>query len=586
MGINRIKEINIKYIKWIDDKSFVFDLFPNKPHILVAPNWFWKSSFAKAFSCMNQNKINIINKDDCYENKEDNNVNAEVSIKFEENDWSIKELKASNTYNHILWYFDVHTINTWIIPKAKNQNFWQFHTSSKASLEVPTIILKNTIPSKSEFVYNSSTEKANFWKNWKILINLSNMIKKHSSILRLINDDKFKKLENITQTKKIENWLSHINSLNWNKESIISQIDISILWWAFDELIDIIDCDWINWKEKYILLYQIHKLYISNKSNIINIKKYYNYLLFKNNIEETLESIGPTWKAIKPKEKKNKLILEFPDIRNISNWQRDSIIFLAKLLEIEEKLNTTKPLILIVDEIFDYLDDANLIICQYYITKFIDRFKKNNKQIIPIMMTHIDPYYFKWYVFKNQKIYFLNRTDTQIINKDLQKIIANRRKNNSIKNILDKYFLHYHSSETDNYEDNFKSLWFKKELWKIVEFKTYIKSEFDSYVDWNRWYDPLAVCTYLRREIEKYCYQLLDQADKEAFLETYKTKEKLNFTIEKGIDVPDLFFLLGIIYNNWLHINTNEDWITPLRSKLNNLFIKNMIKETKNDYFI
>ena len=58
---------------------------------------------------------------------------------------------------------------------------------------------------------------------------------------------------------------------------------------------------------------------------------------------------------------------------------------------------------------FDYLDDANLIAVQYYITKFIDEYKQEGKKIYPLIMTHINPYFFKNFAFSKQKIYFLDK---------------------------------------------------------------------------------------------------------------------------------------------------------------------------------
>ena len=78
------------------------------------------------------------------------------------------------------------------------------------------------------------------------------------------------------------------------------------------------------------------------------------------------------------------------------------------LFKAREKL--TKPSnILIIDEVFDYLDDANLVAVQYYITKFIDEMKQEGKKIYPLILTHLDPSYFRTFAFKDLKIYYLNK---------------------------------------------------------------------------------------------------------------------------------------------------------------------------------
>lgn len=580
MEIKSIKEITIKYIKGIKEQTFDFNIIPNKPIIFVAPNGFGKSSITKAFDSLNKNCIKILNKQDFFGNKEENNKQSEIIIKIEKTDKSFEELKANQTTNSICSYFDIFVINHAITPKSKGQSFGGF-TLSKASLEVPNIILKNTIPEKKTLDYSSTKEKQNFGKNSKVLSNLENIIKDHQFIINFFENDSFKKLHNKTNTNKINSWVENINNLNGTTDEIKNNIINDSIVDVFGCFTDLVKSKFPNDVDKYLLIYQMYNLGITNKDNLNNILKYYRYIIFKNHVEEILQSIGNTWKNIRPKESKGKLILELPDIRNISNGQRDSIVFLAKLLEMEEKIGN-KPLILIIDEVFDYLDDANLVICQYYISKIIEDFKKSKKQIFPIIMTHLNPYYFKSYVFQDQKVYFLNKKSTEIKNKKLIKIIENR-KDVSIKENLEKYFLHFHKGTID-LTNEFDKLGLNKELGDLQEFKKYIENEFNDYNTDKVYYDPLSVCTFLRIKIEEYFYNKLDDSNKDEFLETHKTKEKLNFIVSQNIEVSEIFFLLGIIYNDGLHIKSSEDWITPIRSKLDNLSIKNMIKQIFNEY--
>jgi hypothetical protein len=45
------------------------------------------------------------------------------------------------------------------------------------------------------------------------------------------------------------------------------------------------------------------------------------------------------------------------------------------------------------------------------------------------------------------------------------------------------------------------------------------------------------------------------------------------------VSPPESYYLLGIIYNEGMHWRDNKDNISPIASKLENLVIKNMIKE-------
>jgi hypothetical protein len=45
-----------------------------------------------------------------------------------------------------------------------------------------------------------------------------------------------------------------------------------------------------------------------------------------------------------------------------------------------------------------------------------------------------------------------------------------------------------------------------------------------------------------------------------------------------GIEIPEIYFLLGLIYNDGLHWHNNRDNISPIVHKLENITIKNLIQ--------
>lgn len=83
-------------------------------------------------------------------------------------------------------------------------------------------------------------------------------------------------------------------------------------------------------------------------------------------------------------KKGGKLVLEFPKANQISNGERGVLCFVGKLFESRSKLRKDRA-ILVIDEIFDYLDDANLIAAQYFLTKFINDFKGQGKELFLIL---------------------------------------------------------------------------------------------------------------------------------------------------------------------------------------------------------
>lgn len=66
---------------------------------------------------------------------------------------------------------------------------------------------------------------------------------------------------------------------------------------------------------------------------------------------------------------------------------------------------------------------------------------------------------------------------------------------------------------------------------------------------------------------------------KNKFLDEHGTKEKLNYAYSLGIDIPETYYLLGLVYNTSLHLKQGQDITKSLAMKLDNLTIKNMINE-------
>ena len=105
----------------------------------------------------------------------------------------------------------------------------------------------------------------------------------------------------------------------------------------------------------------------------------------------------------------------------------------------------------------------------------------------------------------------------------------------------------------------------------------------DAYLQ-NNAYDTLAVCVALREIIESRVYtQLLNMEQKETFLSKHGTPNKLEYAEEQGVDVPEIYYLLGNIYNDPMHVdNKSNKLITQtLYSRLENSTIRNMIKVVK-----
>lgn len=584
--ITKITSIHIEHIKGIENSTFALNIIPNKPSILVAPNGFGKSSFAIAFDSLQSNRINL-NEDNCY--KRDISKLPKLKISCIDDTGCVKELLANNTSNSIKAEFAYFVINNQLKAKAIGQNIGG-RTNVSGHLAIESCILIDNIPPNVSFDYSCRDIQKRFGTNGgRVLMNIPYIFDN----LRFIEElsGKYQLLGKFEQVKiggLFDSLLLKINDQKgstvtlkqWMNENILDDMkQIQPLQELFNETKTFVP----NTApiELYLILIQLLLLYKKDKAKFKNACRYSNYILEKKTITDLISAMNTSkWRIVQPKVKDNKLVIEFPRADQLSNGQRDILCFISLLIKARKELNKDSN-ILIIDEVFDYLDDSNLTVSQYYVTKFIAEYKILGKNIYPIILTHLNPYYFKNYAFKDLKIYNLNKIDTVIgdATKKLLRYRTNNKKTNPNEVIkIEKYLLHYHS-EALSERELFKSLSLKETWGENRVFYSDIDNELQNYLTGNQ-YDPFLVCCAVRVKIEKGIFdQIGDPQQKTDYLEEKGTRNKLDMANSFGINVPELYYLLGIIYNDGLHWHDDQDKTTPLMSKLQNLVIKQMISE-------
>lgn len=333
--------------------------------------------------------------------------------------------------------------------------------------------------------------------------------------------------------------------------------------------------------DAYLSAWQFITVKLAMGTNYKKALRYAEYIAKKRNLDNTLREINPFSDRFKivSKEKDGSLIIEWPKAHLISSGQRDIMVFIAKLIECEYQAE--RNCILVIDEFFDYLDDANVVVFQYYISTLIDSFKKSKRIIFPILLTHLDPNYLKHFCFNDSRlnVVYLKQINAQVSDK-MAKLVANRE-NILIKNILDEHYFHF-SVKGNNVDvsKEFETLGLNKDWGRPEAFVKKINRELRTYLLQPKdKYDPLAVCFAVRRRVEELVYFKLQKEHRILFLSTHGTNEKLHEAQKHGISIPETYFLLGIVYNHPLHIAGNEDLSKPLSMKLDNPSIKNMIRK-------
>ena len=580
-----IKSITIDNVRGFEHWTLEQAILPNRPNILVAPNGFGKSSIATAFASLSGNKIEVKK-----ENKP-NEIEALVSqLKIELT--TGEQLIANSENNTISSMFDIYVVQSQLLPKATAQRFGKIVTA-KASMNIKPTTIYKTIPHKCVFSYNLNRLRKLFGKSGKILPDISPLYSRVNFIKKVERKIDFHIFELQTFKKNISSVVSNISTLSKLNVSKIKQeiesmklfetvcqdyIELSIL--IQNELNASSEVDAMLSAWQYIIVRS------EMKGDFRKAIDYAEYKERRTQLDKTLDNLNPVRDRfdIKSKEDKRSLIIEWPKAHLISSGQRDIMVFVAKLMECE--FQSRRNCILVIDEFFDYLDDANIIAFQYYISSLINSFKKEKRLIFPILLTHLDPNYLKHFCFndKRMNVCYLKNFNCRI-SKAMKELVS-KRENKNIKDNLDKYYFHYNPrNENVDISDDFSKLSLNVDWGTPVAFKKKIDRECRTYLlELDKYYDPLAVCFSVRQKIEELVYnQLHTEEEMDQFLSTHGTNEKLNYAQTQGVSFPETYHLLGIIYNHPLHISGETDISQPLGMKFDNPAIRNMIKHLWED---
>lgn len=399
-----ITGINIENIKGIKSHLFNITLLPNKPNILVAPNGFGKSSFAIAFASLHESKI-ILDEKNCHLG--DTSLTPKIEISMSTG----KCLLANNEKNEISKEFDIFVINSSLEPKA-NVRRYMGRTISKPTINIKPTILVHSIPSKREFIYKIAKIKRAFGVNGKVLPDISSILRNGTIMAEIANLD-LAKVGRSKWRSRVEDYVKDINLQKGSapviQEYVNNSVSEILKLGPYPLIADLlINHGVIPQNEdalKFLYIWQIWQIYIDMGIDFKKACKYAKYLEDKYRYTQEIEDINPVKDRIRivPIEENGKLIVKWPKAHEISNGQRDILCFYAKLLEFE-RIKSSKPQLLIIDEIFDYLDDVNILLFQYKISNLIDTYRRSKRILFPILVTHLDPNFFHHFCFNEDRL--------------------------------------------------------------------------------------------------------------------------------------------------------------------------------------
>lgn len=458
----KIARVTIRNIRGFQDQTIELNMIPNKPSIIVAPNGSGKSSFATAFNSLNSRALKV-DKKDLF--KQDETLHPCLIIE----DDAKNRYEANETSNTISKQFGVSVINSRLHPVAVRTRIGNVSLSPTSRLSVEPIVLHKKVPTSVKLNY--SFDKENNCSLKKGLMPQINTLIKNNGFLRGLEVGSFKNVKR--QNNAVSQICNDIINRFGNSSLKVAQIHNII---AQDYEPDLAAIPYVRDFAHYIHEYndaqgditvieylqalQLYK-YASNKDNREEIKEAKDraaYIEYKDRLNLLFSSLKQTWQNIKPREDSGQLILDIPDASLISNGERDIIVFLAMLekakMELKKQYN-----ILIIDEVFDYLDDANLVAAQYYITKLIAEQKKSRCYIFPIIMSHLNPDFYKNYAFQDLKVYYLVPLPQPKKSSLMMSLLQQREEREKLNNDEDisTYLLHYHNDDSKDLTQSLKS---------------------------------------------------------------------------------------------------------------------------------
>lgn len=455
-----IKRIIIENIKGFGTSGNIIDvnIKPNKYNLLVAPNGFGKSSIAAAFNSLNLNRLSI-NKEIAH--NQDATLLDRAKIKIILDDGTT--LEADNSRNEISNYFKVYVINSSVTVKASGKHIGKY-IQPHGEMIIPPVVLESNIPKSDVIAYSYNTIKNKFTSNGGLLPNITKLLNNKSFLCELpfvFNEfEKFSK-----NSRKIDLVNKVIDEIETARDKSLIAIKYNYYSDSFSKLKSnegykkirkILETftDYDNDLDKFLSFYQLLLLYKKDKQKFKNKCQRAEYEVAKQKFNKDLESLDTTGQRLKAVESEGKLVLKFPKANRISNGQRDLISLFSKLFYFKNRIKAGKRYLLIIDEVFDYLDDANFIASQYYLSEIVNTKKA---PVYVIILTHLSPRYFHSNIFSSKKLnmQFLDKK-LSIDNSPLVDVIAFRNKqdnNSKLYNDISAYIFHFNSEAKELKED-------------------------------------------------------------------------------------------------------------------------------------
>lgn len=134
---------------------------------------------------------------------------------------------------------------------------------------------------------------------------------------------------------------------------------------------------------------QVNKFIEGMRNDIKEACSYLRFRKFKNDINEMLPLLNRTRYGVAAKVRNHQLVVEFPDWDDASNGEIDVLQLCVALFRARARFGEKDNALLLIDEVFDYLDDANLLVAQHFLLEMMKQFKNSGKNLYVIILTQV-----------------------------------------------------------------------------------------------------------------------------------------------------------------------------------------------------
>ncbi len=522
----------------------------------------------KAFHAASHGRMKL-DKKDYYEEKEINK--PLLAIEYEDDSRVTRTVASNDQQGEISREFTVYTISNPVYARSTSRTMGAFATKS-AELYIQDIMICD-IPEKTEVAYKVSDAKNELGN--KDTQNLASFFKSLEG-LRFIVENK-DLLDKCIRQKKLIKELRDLKSETADVMKLKTQNTLEVLIQKLCIQFDVAETDAARYLLQIILVFRSNQIEIIQKA-----LNWAEYEFLRELINQRIREFNTTNQILKTKAKKGKLVIEFGRADKMSNGERDVLNLVVSLAVFEASVNR-KPGILVIDEVFDYLDGANLLAAHYYLSSMLGKMRKNRKIIFLIIMTHLDPTVFQTYCFKGMKVHYLTNRSLIDLNDKVVKLLILRSKLKDTQDGLNisKYLLHYHTDKWELPPDVLSQL--PNRFWTdSYEFRDYAYREVrDCYLQEGNTFNALAVIIALRMKVEEITVDMLPSDKIAGYYEQHGSNHKLPYAEECGCDLPEVFYLLEPLYNNAAHLYDGEKNVIANKNRIEDAYVKLSSKVVK-----